>query len=185
MSFVFREEGGKPQGEVTEADAARAQLAYSVLQSWKTPPGVAADGSTMEAKVLVAWIERALELASAAGRRTMAEQYIGRVLRYVPSGGDGLWPHEAVRDLLENLKNPQIEKGLEVEIYNSRGVVSRGPTEGGRQERQLGSQYAGWARALGRRWMRIAEVLKRVAEQYEREAYAEDGEAEVRKGWKW
>ncbi|MCY4110186.1 MAG: hypothetical protein OXG11_14325 [Chloroflexi bacterium] len=185
LSFVFREEGGKAQGEVTEADAARAQLAYSVLQSWKTPPGVAADGSTMEAEVLVGWIERALELAGAARRRTMAEQYIGRVLRYVPSGGDGLWPHEAVRDLLESLKNPQIEKGLEVEIYNSRGVVSRGPTEGGRQERQLGNQYARWAGALGRQWMRIAEVLNRVAEQYEREAYAEDGEAELRKDGMW
>ena len=185
LSFVFREEGGKPQGEVTEADAERAQLAYSVLDGWKTPPGVAADGATMEADVLVAWVERALELASAAGRRTMAEQYIGRILRYVPSGGDGVWPHEAVRELLESLKNPEIERGLEIEIYNSRGVVSSGPTEGGHQERQLGNQYAGWARALGRRWMRTAEVLKRVAEQYEREAYSEDGEAELRKDGMW
>ena len=185
LSFVFREEGGEPQREVTEADAARAQLAYSVLEGWKTPPGVGADGSTMEADVLVAWVERALKLANAARRRTMAEQYIGRILRYVPTGGDGVWPHEAVRDLLESLKNPQIEKGLEIEMYNSRGVVSRGPTEGGHQERQLGNRYAGWAGALGGRWMRTAEVLRRVSDQYEREAYAEDGEAELRKDGMW
>ena len=185
LSLVFREEGVEPEGEVSEADAARAQLAYTVLEGWKTPPGVAADGATMEGDVLVEWIERALELGSAAGRRAMAEQYIGRVLRYTPSGGDGVWPHEAVRDLLESVKNPNIEKGLEIEIYNSRGVVSRDPMEGGHGERQLGNQYAGWAAALGGRWTRIREVLRRVAEQYEREAYAEDGEAELRKDGIW
>ena len=77
LSFAFKAEEGEPLGEVSEADARRAQTAYAVLGSWKTPPGVSADASTMDADVLVAWIGQTLELSSAARRRTVAEQYIG------------------------------------------------------------------------------------------------------------
>ena len=115
----------------------------------------------------------------------MAEQQIGHVLLHVPNGADGVWPHQALRDILERLKNPQVEKGIEVEIYNSRGVVTRDPVAGGGPERHLASQYAGWAAALNQRWPRTAELLRRVAEKYDREAQAEDREAELRKDGFW
>jgi hypothetical protein len=184
VSFVFKEEGGEPR-EVSDSEVRRAETAYSVLNSWKTPPGVSPDRATLDKNTLSTWVDEALDRASAARRRSMAEQQIGHVLRYVPHGADGVWPHEALRDLLERLKNPQIEKGLEIEIYNSRGVVTKDPLGGGGQERQLMAQYAGGAAALNQRWPRTAELLRRVAEQYEREAEAEDREAELRKDGFW
>ena len=185
LSCVFKEEEGEPSGEVSDADARRAQTADAVLRSWRTPPGVSSDGSTMDADVLGAWIRQALDLANAVRRRAVAEEYIGRVLRYVPTGGDGIWPHEVVRELLEQLENSRIERGLEVEIYNSRGVVHRDPAGGGGQERRLAAQYSGWAAAVDRRWARTVELLRLVAETYEREAQAEDSEAELRKDGFW
>ena len=49
----------------------------------------------------------------------------------------------------------------------------------------LAAQYAGWSAALNQRWPRTAELLRRVAEQYDREAQAEDREAELRKDGFW
>jgi hypothetical protein len=184
LSFVFKGEDDELH-EVSDSDVRRAETAYSVLNSWKTPPGASPDRTTLDSDTLSSWVDEALERASAARRRSMAEQRIGHVLRYVPHGADGVWPHEALRDLLERLKNPQIEKGLEIEIYNSRGVVTKDPLSGGGQERQLVAQYAGGAAALNQRWPRTAELLRRVAEQYEREAQAEDREAELRKDGFW
>jgi hypothetical protein len=184
LSFVFKEEGGEPR-EVSDADVRRAETAYSVLNSWKTPPGVSLDRTTLDKNALSGWIDGALDRATAARRRTMAEQQIGHVLRYAPNGADGVWPHEALRDILEHLKNPQIENGIEIEIYNSRGVVTRDPVGGGGPERQLAAQYAGSAAVLNQRWPRTGELLRRVAEQYDREAQAEDREAELRKDGFW
>jgi hypothetical protein len=115
----------------------------------------------------------------------MAEQRIGHVLRYVPHGADGAWPHEALRELLERLQNSEVEQGIEIEIYNSRGVVTRDPKGGGGQERQLAAKYSGWAAELNKRWPRTGELLRRVAETYGREAEAEDREAELRKDGFW
>jgi hypothetical protein len=184
LSFVFKEEGGEP-GDISDADVRRAETAYSVLSSWRTPPGLSADGTAVDETELSRWIEEALNAATAVHRRTMAEQQIGHVLRYVPQGADGVWPHEGLREILERLKNSQIEKGIEVEIYNSRGVVTKDPLSGGGDERQLVAQYAGWAAAINQRWQRTAELLRRVADQYAREAQAEDREAELRKDGFW
>jgi hypothetical protein len=184
LSFVFKEEGGPPR-EISDADVRRAETAYSVLHNWKTPPGVSPDRTTVDGNTLASWIREALDRATAVRRRTMAEQRIGHVLRYVPNGGDGVWPHEALREVIEDLRNPEIETGIEIEIYNSRGVVTRDPLGGGAQERHLATQYRNWAAALNQRWPRTAELLRRVAEKYEREAHSEDSEAELRRDGFW
>src|SRR5262249_38339666 len=51
LSFVFKEEGGEPR-EVTDANVRRAETAYSVLNGWKTPPGVSADRTTLDGNAL-------------------------------------------------------------------------------------------------------------------------------------
>jgi hypothetical protein len=101
-SFVFKEEGGEPR-EVSDADVRRAETGYSVLNSWKMPPGVSSDRTTLDNNTLSSWIDEALDRATVARRRTMAEQQIGKVLRHVPNGADGVWPYEALRDILERL----------------------------------------------------------------------------------
>jgi hypothetical protein len=64
-----------------------------------------------------------------------------------------------VREILERLKNAQIAQGREIEIYYSRGVVTRDPLNGGGQERHL-VRYAGSAAALDQRWPRTTELLR-------------------------
>jgi hypothetical protein len=40
-----------------------------------------------------------------------------------------------VRDLLERLHSPEVERGFANEIFNSLGVTTRGVLDGGEQER--------------------------------------------------
>ena len=53
---------------------------------------------------------------------------------------DATLPGLAARGLARHIRapeKPQIEKGIGIEIYNSRGVVTRDPVGGGGPERQL------------------------------------------------
>jgi len=62
---------------------------------------------------------------------------------------------------------------------NARGVTSRGVYDGGQQERELAGRYRDWAKATAGSWPRTSRVLRRLAEDYERDAQREDERAEL------
>ena len=89
-----------------------------------------------------------------------------------------MWPVEAVRDLIESLKNPRLERGLFRGRLNRRGVTFRGVYEGGDQEAGLAARYRAQAREMDAQWPRTAALLRGLAEKYEKEADQENAEAE-------
>lgn len=178
VSFVFRAEQEEPR-EASEQEQTRAKQGYELLQSWRRIPGLSDDG-TVDASWLKSWVKQARETTAANGRKTIGEQSIGHVLSGSPNGDDGAWPHHAVRDVIDECRSPQLERGFELGVYNSRGVVSKSLTEGGAQERQLANQYEAFAKTTSVSWPRTAAVLRRIADRYRREASQEDHEAELR-----
>ena len=87
------------------------------------------------------WVTEARRLLADSGRTTIGDLVIGEVLAYVPPDSDGLWPAEPVRDLIEDLRSPKFEAGLHTGKFNSRGMTSRSPADGGAQERALAAQH--------------------------------------------
>jgi hypothetical protein len=85
----------------------------------------------------------------------------------------------AVREIIEELSSEDLEDGIEIEVYNSRGWTSRDPTEGGVQERELAEQYTGYAAVLNDRWPRTAAMLRSIADTYSRDAGRHDVDAEL------
>lgn len=178
VALVFRAEGEEPR-ELSEEERSRAERAYDLLSSWRAVPATADDG-TISADALKDWVRRAREACAASGRAAIGDEKIGEILSGSPGGADGAWPHPAVRDLIEDVASANLKRGLEIGLYNSRGVVSKDPTEGGLQERQLADRYAGFAAAIKDRWPRTAAMLRRIADGYRAEAQGEDQEAELR-----
>lgn len=186
ITKVFRARGEateanaeEEEDETTPDEATRniALNAYRLLDSWKFVPGLNEDGQ-LDADKLRAWVSRARAELSRLKRRAVGDSQIGRVLAYSPAHADGLWPAIPVRDLLEELQSPELENGLKVEIYNQRGVTTRGPESGGAQERELAARYRADADRLADRWPRTAALLRSVGDSYEREARREDEDAE-------
>lgn len=79
-----------------------------------------------------------------------------------------------VRDLIEEPASEELERGIEIGVYNSRGVFMKAQTEGGLQERQLAERYQGYANQVGDRWHRTAAMLRRIAQSYVSDARRED-----------
>jgi hypothetical protein len=100
-------------------------------------------------------------------------------------GGDGAWPHEAVRNVIERVQSAEVDAGFEMGTKNKRGVIWRALDEGGRQERVLADRYGNWATTLADRWPRTAAVLRRIEASYRSQARQEDAETELLNDGMW
>lgn len=180
--------------EPSEAEWTRARTAYDLLASWRTVPGMLADGSVDE-KQLRDWVTEARSLLASSGRLAQGDHWIGRVLRYGPppqapvrigEADDATsptqvinWPAEAIRRVIEAAASSHLERGFRQEVMNSRGGTFRGLTDGGQQERELADHYRRCASYDPMRWPRTTSILEEIAEAYDREAEVHDREAEL------
>lgn len=180
VSAVFKPHGEKRASDPTPEQARVAENGYRLLSSWSKVPGVDDDGQ-IDAEKLKTWVDDALKRLKDADRVEVGAIHIGHVLSYAPADPDGAWPCEAVRELLEELQNEQIEDGLRTQIFNNRGTTTRSPEAGGDQERALAKKYKESASAFAGRWPRIASVLRDLAKTYEHDARRFDSEAERRR----
>ncbi len=183
VSWVFKPEGDEGR-EVTDEVRIKAQLGFALLDTWKGIPALRTDG-TIDAEALEQWVDEAHQLCVEQKRQTMGEQYIGRALAHAPQRDGPAWPPDEVCRILDRLEFDQVRRGFEIEVYNSRGIVTRGLTDGGVQERALVTRYSKWASEHAARWPRVARTLRRIADEYTAEAEREDVEAQLRqdRGW--
>lgn len=150
---------------------------WSVLFNWQHLPGLSDDGN-IDGVYLREWIDRVRAHLSAGGSEHDYDGQIGEVLASSPDGRDGMWPAEQVRDILESMGNSKLEEGLLRGRINRRGITTRGVFDGGVQEVDLAASYRDHSRRMNARWPRTAGILRILAEDYEREAFREDNEAE-------
>lgn len=175
VGLAFRAEGEpkKGDGEFSDEDRQRATRAYSLLASWRTLPGIREDGTVDQTK-LAAWVNEARERLTESGRLRIGDQQIGQMLSGAPSDKDGTWPCEPVRAIIEQVRSADVETGLEVGLYNGRGVRSRALDAGGKEERALAERYEGFAAAVADTSSRTAAMLRGIAASYRSDAVRED-----------
>ena len=89
-------------------------------------------------------------------------------------GKDGIWPHEAVRDIIERFESLDVERGLEIGKFNQRGVTMRSINEGGEQKRKIALEYEQQAEKLKFEFPRTAGMLFRIGDSYRNQAIFED-----------
>jgi hypothetical protein len=85
-----------------------------------------------------------------------------------------------VRDEIERMRSVELERGVQVERYNMRGVYGKAVFEGGDQERELAEEYRRYA-AIAAAWPRTSALLTAIAKGWQRDAEREDLEAAQRK----
>jgi hypothetical protein len=178
LSDVYRGDDEVPPAEVDQERKRRAEAGWDLLRTWKLVPGTEEDGS-ISAPALREWMQQALDGVRLAKRQEIGCQYIGRILAHSPSEPiDGIWPHAAVREVLENSGNEQVATGLRIEQYNMRGVHSRALFEGGQQERALAATWFERSAQLQAQWPRVATICRSIAEMWQDESRREDVRAE-------
>ena len=166
--------------ENKEADENATSLVWSFLRSCAVQPGQKRDGSIPE-EDFRKFIEESIALAAEHGIEDKCRYWIGEILARGPAGKDGIIPLEPARDILERPENEPMRRGFMIGRHNMRGVVSKGPYEGGDQERELEKQYRKQAEALRISNPKVAAMLESLADSYRDEAAREDERASRRR----
>lgn len=156
---------------------ARARIAYSVYHNWRKFPGATPSGD-VDVERFAAWIHGARDEFDRLGKLSLGDEILGQISARCGRGADGLWPADAVRQVVEKLKSESFETGLYIGKANQRGVTTRGVTDGGGQERELSNDYLASATQLELKNSRTSKVIRRLAAKYAREAEFFDADAE-------
>lgn len=181
MSQQYKKDDGTeviPEGLTEDQAKNIATNAREVLESWHLLPGISEDG-TVDKNELSNWIDTARKIAKEKGYSKGCDLKLAEVLSRMPPDKDGMWPHTVLREIIEKLRSPMIDKHIPYAIYNSRGVRSRGVFEGGRQERELSESYREWAKKMASKWPRTSKILRSLADMFDRDAKREDAESEL------
>jgi addiction module HigA family antidote len=138
------------------------------------------DLDVLEYPRLSKWVQTVLAKCAELSRLEIGSLCVGKLFAHAPVGADGVWPCEAVRQVIEDQQSEAMESGIHTEVYNLRGVHWRG--EGGDQERELADKYRRWADALQYSHPFVSsKVLMGLVRTYEHEANREDTAAGVRR----
>lgn len=176
LSDAFLPASGERE-EITDEQRLRGGLAYRILQSIKTVPGFSSGGRDLNH--LRWWISEVRALARESDRAAIADQQIGQILAFAPlDADDEAWPCRPVRDLLEELHAPEIEKGIAISRFNQGGAFTKAMYSGGDQERGIAQQYRNWA-GTARAWVHTSALLRRIADDWDRHAGLADHEAQL------
>jgi hypothetical protein len=182
MSYVYKKDDGtssRPKGLSDKQAQTLAENSSEVLHSWYLVPGVKEDGS-VDGKALDKWVNKARLLSKENGFLKGCDLKLAEILSRIPPDKDGMWPHRALRETLEKVKSPILDKHIPYAIYNSRGVRSRGLFDGGKEEKKLSITYLQWSRAMEGKWPRTAKVLAYLSSMLDAEARREDVDSELR-----
>ncbi len=181
IARLFRSNNEKRcQEEPSEGQRQWARQGYRLLMLWDRIPGTQPDGSIDEDQLL-RWIESARSLCRESGHADVADSRIGEMLATSqfpqPENAETMWPCEAICDAIEEASSEPLNRGFEIGIYNSRGMVPRSLLEGGDPERKEAAKYRKWAELCTADWPTTADSLRRVAKGYEFEAQQQDARA--------
>jgi hypothetical protein len=183
VSFIYKRDDGTLRSDseniTDEQKENMLENARHVLRTWRLLPGLAEDGS-VDAKALLDWVEAARKQCADTQHVTGGDLELANILARSPSDPDGVWPHAAVRAVIEKLQNTVIDRHIAVAVQNDRGVTVRGMDEGGNQERVLADRYEQMSKALASKWPRTAAILSAIARSYQSAAGREDTLTDLR-----
>jgi hypothetical protein len=151
----------------------------ALLDSIERIPGTTKPGQP-DVDKLRAWVKTVRDSCAALDRAEAGDRSLGKLFSNAPTGDDGVWPCEPVRQVLEEVQSDAISRGIVTGIYNARGVHAR--AEFGDAERGLAQKYRNWAQALEFSHPLIAAtILRPLTDTYEQEGMGHDTESRIQR----
>ena len=154
----------------------RGTAAYFTLQRIRRTPG-SDEAGNINLEKLKSWLTEVRDLCDNADFSRACDSMIGQILSRARTESDDVWPCTPVCEALEWMSSESVREGFIIGAFNSRGAMFRG--RGGEQERKLAEQYRTHAQKISYEYPFTSSILKRMADNYDREARWWDERTEV------
>lgn len=172
LIFAYkRSENGEDPPEWTLPSKDIVYQYIQLLRKAKRIPGTEKN-SKIDVDKLREWLRQVRMLSRKYGRINVGDRRIGELLSHSPIGDDGVWPCEEVREVLEEIRSPQISTGIGFGIRNSEGPVWR--IKNDNHYYKLAKMYQGWSKKIHIQYPFTAKILKDIASSYFNIAKAEE-----------
>ncbi len=169
ISSVYKSEDLEETISLTPEEKNRISLSRDLLKMINSLPGFEDDG--VDEEFFKAWMNVALEGCKKNKRTKIGEQQVGELLSHSPKGIDGNWPHECVREFIENHYTNDLKDGFVVGLRNQRGVYYG---TGGAEEKAFQNKYKSYADNLNVCWPRCAAILRSISNSYHYDSIVEE-----------
>ncbi|MCY4532220.1 MAG: hypothetical protein OXC84_07845 [Gammaproteobacteria bacterium] len=144
-----------------------ATTASSLIHNGRGVPGRDSDG-LIDPEVFSEWICSVRKLAHEQDRSVDTDETIGAWLSDWPHKNNlDSWPAPVIADLLDQDDCEDIRRGFITGVYNSRGVSSRMPYDGGDQEREIANKFRTFGAAWEGQKPNLAVMIENLAKSFE------------------
>lgn len=143
------------------------QKAHAVIEKINRIPGFNKENKELNENIFSKWIKDVFELSKDRGYSLANDIVMGKILSYAPTGKDGVWPAECVRDVFEGDHTDVLERNFICGKYNQRGVHF---FTGGIDEDLLADRYSMDADQIQLLYPCTAAILRRISNDYRSDA---------------
>lgn len=150
-----------------DKNEALIDMASNILYDIDFIPGYSYKTRTFDSIEFSKWVKLLLTLAKDQKYLKGTICAVSRILAKTPIDEDGIWPHKALRDIIELEKNPELEEQTAIERMNQRGCTVRGINEGGKKEREIASKIHSNIQTISNIYPRTARMLTIIERDYE------------------
>ncbi len=146
---------------------------YSLEQDINFCPG--ASNNTINVDVLNSWINAFHIRLTEGGQVSLFYRKLGKLFAYSPLGTDGLFPHEAIREKIEEIGNDELIHEFAFAIIYKRGMY---PVTAGKGEYALAQKYEKLKKKFEIRYPKTSKIFDIISNSYMDESIQERYAAE-------
>ncbi|MDD4494777.1 MAG: hypothetical protein PHV32_10630, partial [Eubacteriales bacterium] len=154
--------------EPTEEKLECAKKLFSLYYDTKFCPGEI--NNEIDENILKKWVSDFSEILRAQHQGSIITHELGRLFAFSPIGNDGCYPHEEIRDIIENIYDEGLCNSYGIAIRNKRGVHT---CDAGESENELAIRNKENANKIRIKYPKTAEIYDKISHSYSVEAKAE------------
>ena len=109
------------------------------------------------------WVSNFKNRLSQQKQLKLLGHVLGRLFAYSPVGSDGYYPHESVRELIEEISDDSLIKSYVTSEFNKRGMHN---IDSGKGEKELALQYKENANAIRILYSESAKIFDKLYDDY-------------------
>lgn len=121
------------------------------------------------------WVNKLKEKLEEQKQSKLLGNVLGRLFAYSPIGKDGYYPHESIREIIEELADKSLMNSYVIAEQNKRGVYS---PDAGKTEKEMALRYKENADEIRILYSESAKIYDKLCENYNYESEAERRRAE-------
>ena len=110
------------------------------------------------------------------GQEKLLSKTLGRIFAFSPTGEDGHYPCESIREMIEKYGDNELSRAFQQEVYYSRNCYT---PSAGKKELKISEGYVENAQYLDKEYPKTARIFYELSEWYKMDASMQRIEAET------